>query len=59
MIFFRPDTVGQRTLTDMWETWGISLPLRYLLTLNGLNSIIGRGVVIHAGRDDMGKVSKA
>ena len=29
------------------------------ISLNGLNSIIGRGVVIHAGRDDMGKVSKA
>ena len=28
------------------------------ISLNGLNSIIGRGVVIHAGRDDMGKVSK-
>merc|ERR1711874_529096 len=25
------------------------------VTLNGLNSVIGRGVVIHAGRDDMGK----
>ena len=28
------------------------------LSLNGLNSIIGRGVVIHAGKDDMGKVNK-
>ena len=26
------------------------------LSLNGLNSIIGRGVVVHAGRDDMGRV---
>jgi len=25
------------------------------LSLNGLNSIIGRGVVIHAGKDDLGK----
>jgi len=25
------------------------------LSLNGLNNIIGRGLVIHAGRDDMGK----
>jgi len=25
------------------------------LSLNGLNSIIGRGVVVHAGRDDMGR----
>ena len=28
------------------------------LSLNGLNSIIGRGVVIHAGKDDLGKVRK-
>ena len=26
------------------------------LSLNGLNSIIGRGLVIHAGKDDLGKV---
>ena len=26
------------------------------LSLTGINNIIGRGVVIHAGRDDMGKV---
>jgi len=25
------------------------------ISLNGLNSIIGRGVVIHAGKDDLGK----
>jgi len=25
------------------------------ISLNGMNSIIGRGVVIHAGRDDLGK----
>ena len=29
------------------------------LSLNGLNSIIGRGVVVHAGRDDMGRVRKS
>jgi hypothetical protein len=28
------------------------------ISLNGLNSIIGRGVVIHAGKDDLGKVRK-
>lgn len=27
------------------------------LSLNGINSILGRGVVIHAGRDDLGLVS--
>ena len=32
----------------MEDTW---------LSLNGINSIIGRGVVIHAGMDDLGKVS--
>ena len=26
------------------------------LSLTGINNIIGRGLVIHAGRDDMGKV---
>ena len=26
------------------------------LSLTGINNILGRGVVIHAGRDDMGKV---
>ena len=34
----------------MEDTW---------LSLNGINSIIGRGVVIHAGMDDLGKVSRA
>ena len=33
---------------DMVDTW---------LSLNGINSILGRGVVIHAGRDDLGQVS--
>ena len=33
---------------DMVDTW---------LSLNGINSILGRGVVIHAGRDDLGLVS--
>ncbi len=27
------------------------------ISLNGLYSIIGRAVVVHAGRDDLGKVS--
>ena len=27
------------------------------LSLTGINNILGRGVVIHAGMDDMGKVS--
>ena len=26
------------------------------LSLTGINNILGRGVVVHAGRDDMGKV---
>lgn len=30
---------------DLVDTW---------LSLNGINSILGRGVVIHAGRDDLG-----
>ena len=29
------------------------------LSLNGLNSIIGRGVVVHAGMDDLGRVRKS
>ena len=33
---------------DLVDTW---------LSLNGINSILGRGVVIHAGRDDLGLVS--
>ena len=41
------DTNGVATL-DMVDS---------VLSLNGINNIIGRGVVIHAGRDDMGKVS--
>ena len=41
------DTNGFATL-DMVDS---------VLSLNGINNIIGRGVVIHAGRDDMGKVS--
>ena len=28
-----------------------------LLSLTGINNILARGVVIHAGMDDMGKVS--
>ena len=28
------------------------------LSLNGLSSIIGRGVVVHAGMDDMGRVRR-
>jgi len=39
------DTNGVATL-DMVDS---------VLSLNGINNIIGRGVVIHAGRDDMGK----
>ena len=35
-------------VVEMEDTW---------LSLNGINSIIGRGVVIHAGMDDLGKVS--
>ena len=27
------------------------------ISLNGINSILGRGVVVHAGTDDMGRVS--
>ena len=37
--------VASINITDDW------------ISLNGINSIIGRGLVIHAGRDDMGKVS--
>jgi len=33
-------------VVEMEDTW---------LSLNGINSIIGRGVVIHAGMDDLGK----
>ena len=39
------DGVASINITDDW------------ISLNGINSIIGRGLVIHAGRDDMGKVS--
>ena len=41
------DSLGVATIamTDHW------------LSLNGINSILGRGVVIHAGRDDLGQVS--
>lgn len=35
--------VASINITDDW------------ISLNGINSIIGRGLVIHAGRDDMGK----
>ena len=40
------DSLGVATIamTDLW------------LSLNGINSILGRGVVIHAGQDDLGKV---
>ena len=41
------DTNGVATL-DMVDS---------VISLNGINNIIGRGVVIHAGEDDMGKVS--
>ena len=41
------DMAGVATI-DMMDHW---------LSLNGINSIIGRGVVIHAGRDDLGQVS--
>ena len=41
------DVAGVATI-DMLDRW---------LSLNGINSIIGRGVVIHAGRDDLGHVS--
>ena len=27
-----------------------------MVSLNGINNIIGRGLVIHAGQDDLGKV---
>jgi len=39
------DMSGVATI-DMVDTW---------LSLNGINSILGRGVVIHAGRDDLGQ----
>ena len=29
------------------------------LSLTGMHNILGRGVVIHAGMDDMGKVRKS
>ena len=28
-----------------------------MVSLNGINNIIGRGLVIHGGKDDLGKVT--